>query len=206
MAERRLVFVMGVQRSGTNALFKSLERGAKHAFNEADDSPLFTGFYLRDDAVVCRVLDGLSGVVLAKPISETKRRSVNDVFAAYANYDLSVIWIYRDPVNCYASHIERWTGFRDRPEAFATAWSQRNQSVLDALGSHGDRITLVRYEDLTRSPAMVVSLGASVGLRIRSKFRRDHRRGRRELSREVVSVIEEGTQGVLQALDHACEL
>ena len=48
--------------------------------------------------------------------------------------------------------------------------------------------------------------GASVGLRIRSKFRRDHRRGRRELSREVVSVIEEGTQGVLQALDHAYEL
>ena len=84
MAESRLVFVMGVQRSGTNALFKSLERGAKHAFNESDDSPLFTGFYLRDDAVVCSVLDGLSGVVVAKPISETKRRSVNDVFAAMA--------------------------------------------------------------------------------------------------------------------------
>ena len=84
-------------------------------------------------------------------------------------------------------------------------WSQRNQSVLDALGIHRDRITLVRYEDLTRSPAMVVS-PRTVGLRIRSKFRRDHRRGRRELSREVVSVIDEGTQGVLQALDHACEL
>ena len=40
MDRRRVIFVMGVQRSGTNALFKSLERGAKHAFNEAEDSPL----------------------------------------------------------------------------------------------------------------------------------------------------------------------
>ena len=206
MGRCRLIFVMGVQRSGTNALFSSLERGARHAFNESPDSPLFDDFYLRDAGVVREVLDGCSGVVLVKPISETKRRSVSDVLDEYADYGPSVVWIYRDPVNCYASHIERWTGFRGRPEAFAESWSERNQSVLDALGMHEERITIVRYEDLTRSPAMVVSLGASVGLRIRSKFRRDHRRGRRELSREVTSVIEEGTQGVLQALDHACEL
>jgi len=203
MDRRRVIFVMGVQRSGTNALFKSLERGAKHAFNEAEDSPLFSDFYLRDDEVVRGVLDECTGVVLAKPISETKRRSVSAVVAAYADYDLSVIWIYRDPVICYASHIERWTGFRDRPVAFAESWAQRNQSVLDALEAHADRITLVRYEDLTRSPAMVVSLGAGIGLRIRSKFRRDHRRGRRELSLDAVAAIEAGTQQVLQALDRA---
>ena len=202
----RLVFIMGVQRSGTNALFKSLERGANHAYNEAEDSPLFEGFYLRDDAVVRGVLDGCSGVVLAKPISETKRRSVSDVITAYAGYDLSVIWIYRDPINCYASHIERWTGFRGRPAAFAESWAERNQSVLDALEIHADRITLVRYEDLTRSPAMVVSLGATIGLRTRSKFRRDHRRGRRALSSDVISIIEAGTQQALKTLDSAQEL
>ena len=197
---------MGVQRSGTNALFKSLERGVNHAYNEAEDSPLFDGFYLRDDLVVRGVLDACSGVVLAKPISETKRRSVSDVIAAYAGYELSVIWIYRDPVNCYASHIERWTGFRGRPDAFADSWAQRNQSVLDALEIHPDRITIVRYEDLTRSPAMVVSLGATIGLRIRSKFRRDRRRGRSELSSDVISIIEAGTHQVLKALDRAQDL
>jgi len=197
---------MGVQRSGTNALFKSFERGVDHAFNEAEDSPLFEDFFLRDDSVVRGVLDGCSGVVLVKPISETKRRTVQEVFSAYEAYDLSMIWIYRDPVNCYASHIERWTGFRGQPEAFAASWSQRNQSVLDALAAHGDRITLVRYEDLTRSPAMVVSLGARAGLRIRSKFRRDRRRGRRELPKDVIAAIESGTQQVLSALDSAYEL
>lgn len=202
----RLILVMGVQRSGTNALFASLERGAKHAFNEAEDSALFDGFFLRDDVVVRQVLEDCSGVVLVKPISETKRRSVSDVLTAYADFAPSVVWIYRDPVNCYASHIERWEGFRGRPAAFAASWAQRNQSILDALDTNADQITVVRYEDLTRSPAMVVSLGGVLGLKIRSKFRRDRRRGRRELSQDAVATIVSGTTPVLLALDDACSL
>ncbi len=206
MDKCRLVFVMGVQRSGTNALFKSLAPGANHAFNESDNSLLFEDFFLRDDDVVRDVLETCPGIVLAKPISETKRRQVVDVVEAYADHALSVVWIYRDPVNCYASHIERWTGFRGQPEAFATSWSARNLSVLEALKSHAERITIVRYEDLTKSPAMVVSLGDVLGLRVRSKFSRDRRDGRAELTRAEVVAIEAGTESVLRALDKARSL
>jgi hypothetical protein len=206
MDKCRLIFVMGVQRSGTNALFKSLAPGANHAFNESDNSLLFEDFLLRDDEVVRDALEAYSGVVLAKPISETKRRNVVDVLEAYADHALSVVWIYRDPVNCYASHIERWTGFRGQPEAFATSWSARNLSVLEALEAHADRITIVRYEDLTKSPAMVVSLGDVLGLRVRSKFSRDRRNGRAELAKAEVTAIEAGTGSVLNALDQARSL
>ena len=168
-----LVFIMGVQRSGTNALFRSLSGGAAQAYNEAHSSPLFESMYLRPELQVRQTIAAAGGPVLAKPISETKRRSVRDVFREYARYDLRVAWIYRDPVNCYASHINRWDEYKGRAEAFVQSWCQRNQMALDGLEDAGGRLAIVRYRDLIDDHRLIKQLGDFLGLRGRYRFLHD---------------------------------
>ena len=197
---RPLIFVMGVQRSGTNALFRSLRGGAAANYNEADSSPLFEGMFLRPAPEVHAALAGGQGPVIVKPISETKRRSVVDVFTEYAASDLKVAWIYRDPVNCYASHIARWEEFRGRESAFVHAWCQRNQMALDALSSFGDQVAVVRYRDLILDPSLIKQVGKFLGLRARYRFRKDRNTGRSVLPKTAVEALIDGTESVWEEL------
>mgnify|MGYP005656663601 CR=1 FL=1 len=182
---------MGVQRSGTNALFRSLNTTGVTAFNEHLDSPMFDRMFLRPASVLRPLLEEAVGAIVAKPISETKRRSVSDVFHEFQAQKLRVVWIYRDPVNCYASHIERWTEFRGKPEAFTAEWKHRNQSVLDALSDHADQIAVVRYGDLVSDPRVLAQLGAFLELSTRYRFKQDSNRGRTVLDQATVELIEE---------------
>lgn len=198
----RLVFIMGVQRSGTNALFKSLSSDpAVLGVNEAPDSAFFEEVLLRPEPELRPHLQAWPGPVVLKPISETNRRSVADVLAEFAAYDLRVAWIYRDPVNCFHSHVVRWQGFRDRPEAFAEHWSQRNRSLLEALPEHGERLAVVRYEDLVEDPAVFAELVAWLGIPGSYLFRPDRGAGRSEQPAAVQAAIDVGTAGTLARLD-----
>jgi len=200
----RLVLIMGVQRSGTNALFKSLTSDpGVLGVNEAPDGPFFQDVLLRPEPELRPHLQAATGPVVLKPISETNHRGVDDVLVELAAYDPRVPWIYRDPVNCFHSHIVRWQGFRDRPEAFAAHWSERNQRALDALGSHGERIAVVRYEDLVTDPQVFVDLGAWLQLPGAYLFRADRGEGRAEQPQEVQALIDAGTAEVRAALDAA---
>ena len=199
----RLVFIMGVQRSGTNALFHSLAGSPDHAYNEANSSVLFDRFYLRPDAEVRDAISRLTGTVLVKPISETKRRSVAAVLEAYADFRPETVWTYRDPAACFASHIERWVGFRGQPEAFAAEWCERNQSALDALRAADSRIRLVRYEEMAIAPRLVRRLGEDLEMKARSRYRSLRAKGRRDLDFETIRVIERQTSDTLMALDAA---
>ena len=199
----RLVFVMGVQRSGTTALFRSLRGGAEQVYNEAHNSPLFEAMYLRPEPQVRQAISGAAGPVLVKPISETKRRSVQALWREYAHHDLRVAWIYRDPVNCYASHIQRWDEFKGDPDAFVEAWCQRNQMALDALASGYENLAIVRYRDLIDDPSVIKKLGNFLGIQGRYRFRADSDRGRSVLTKAVVERIQVGSQPVLEGLQDA---
>ena len=198
-----LIFVMGVQRSGTNALFRSLRGGATSAYNESNDNAVFDAMFLRPEPEVRAEIADARGPVLIKPISETKRRSVVDVFQAYSAHNLRLVWVYRDPVNCYASHIARWDEFRDQPDGFVKSWCSRNQKVLDALAVFGDRVAVVRYADLIDDPQVVKSLGTFLGLRGRYRFRKDSNRGRRVLNKKTVERIIEGSRLVWDDLERS---
>lgn len=198
----RLVMIMGVQRSGTNALFKCLGSGrGVRAYNE-DDPILFSDCNLRPEPEIRASLAQASHVLL-KPINETKLRSVAAVLEEFEGYDTRVAWIYRDPVNCYQSHVLRWEGFRDRPDAFAKAWCERNRSALDALDLHGERIAIVRYEDLVHDPRVLSSLASYLDVPGAWLFRADSQAGRRELSPPLQQRLDEGTGPVLAQLDQA---
>jgi hypothetical protein len=87
--------VIGFQRSGTNALFDSLA-GDRNilSFNEVAESEIYRNFYLKPEPEIRSILQAGKSVLL-KPISETKRRNVEDLFQEYAAYDVRVLHIHR---------------------------------------------------------------------------------------------------------------
>ena len=198
----KLMMIMGVQRSGTNALLKCLGSSRRvQVFNESMDSPLFSRLSLRPEVQIREVLQGARRPVVCKPINETTVREVSDVFDEFAAHDVWVIWIYRDPVNCYHSHVRRWKGFRDNPAAFAEHWSHRNRSILAAIPHHGHRIAVMRYEDLAEDPSVLRDLTAFLATPGCYLFRPDRGIGRERTSRTDREVIDRATEEVLARLD-----
>ena len=196
-----LVFVMGVQRSGTNALFDSLTSRAVTPYNESVSSPLFEEMLLRPEPVVRPVLSASGKAVLVKPISETKVRSVSAVLEEFSAHQPRVVWVYRDPVNCFASHIQRWSGYRGQSEKFGEDWAHRNQSVLDALEQFGDQLCLVRYADLIADPGVIASVGDFLSLPARYRFRADSDQGRQVLDSQIIQTLTEKTRDVLAKME-----
>ncbi len=195
--------VMGVQRSGTNALRRSLSLDPRVAgFNESKDSPLFKNWYLRREASIRDFLNGVPGTVLIKPISETRKRTVADIFEEYQAYDLWMPWIYRDPVNVYHSRIRRWPELTDI-DRFVDSWNSRNRSALEAIPGHADRMAIVRYEECIADPTVFWGLCRFLNVEGEYLFRRDSAGGYRRLDRELQQRILEGTSEVLQELDAA---
>lgn len=198
-----LVLVMGVQRSGTNALFKCLTSDpGVEGFNEAPDNAWFENVLLRPLEQLRPLLDARPGALVLKPISETNRRSLADLLDELAAWSPRVVWIYREPLHCYQSHVERWQGFRDRPAEFAAHWSARNRLALEALPSRGEQIAVVRYEDLIADPAVFASLCAWLELPGAYLFRADRGRGETQPA-EVQESLALGTAEVLALLDEA---
>ncbi len=194
---------MGVQRSGTNALFKCLTSDpAVEGHNEAPDNIYFEDVLLRPLDQLRPHLDAQARPLVLKPISETNRRGLDELLTELAPWDPRVVWIYRQPLNCYQSHVERWQGFRDRPAAFAEHWSARNRLALRALADHGERIAVVRYEDLIADPAVFAALCSWLELPGAYLFRPDRGRGEAQ-AEEVQAQIDHGTAEVLALLDEA---
>jgi len=198
----RVILLMGVQRSGTNALFKSLSSSASvRAFNESMDSPWFHQLDLRPETELRPLLTGDPRPVLLKPINETKARSVTEVLDEWSDHDVRVVWTYRDPVNCYHSHVKRWKGFRGQPLDFARQWSLRNRTVVDALDEHGPRIAIVRYEDLAVDASVLDQLSEFLEIPACYLFRPDRAAGWRQVSPDVQDLIAHETADVLARLD-----
>lgn len=198
------MLLLGVQRSGTNALFKCLESGpGVEAHNEAPDGPFFERVLLRPMDELRPRLENRSRPLLLKPISESTRRPVAALLDEWAAYAPRAIWLYRDPVQVFHSHVERWQGFRDRPAAFAEHWSARNASALEALAGHGEALAIVRYEDLIADPAVFAALAAWCGLPGAYLFRADQGRGRGLQPAEVQALLDEACAPVLARLDGA---
>lgn len=200
----RLVLLMGVQRSGTNALFKSLTSDpAVLGVNEAPDSAFFQDVLLRPERELRPHLQAWAGPVVLKPISETNWRSVAAVLEEFSAYELRIPWIYRDPVNCFYSHVERWEGFRGRPEAFAAHWSARNASALEAVQAQPGSVAVIRYEDLVADPAVFAALCAWLEIPGSYLFRPDRSQGRTQVPADQQARIDADTAEVLARLEAA---
>ena len=71
--KKQLIMVMGAQRSGTTALFRSLAQDrALTSFNESAEDALYYLYRLRPVRETAPILNAAPGAVLLKPITEIR--------------------------------------------------------------------------------------------------------------------------------------
>lgn len=202
-ARKKLIMIMGVQRSGTTALFESLA-GATGVTprQESSGDEIYDDYFLRPEPEIRSALHALPGIVLLKPVRESERRAPLEVAAEYSNYDLRIVWLYRDPVNVYHSFLRLgWSG--DSPDEaswFAEHWAKRNVEALSALDSCQKQLLFVSYDDLTNYPDLTSALAKALGIRSSSSLRRDFSGGRKVLPASMQKIIDLPTAPVRKAL------
>lgn len=201
---KKLVMIMGVQRSGTTALFDILaEAPDVSPREESAGDEIYDHYFLRPEPEIRGLLHALPGTVLLKPVRESERRSPLEVAEEYRDYDLRIIWLYRDPVNVFHSYVRHgWSDeSHDYASEFASEWSSRNQAAVAAAKRLGDRLLVVNYEDLTTHRSLVFDLAESLGLRTTGVLRVDSDRGRKTLPEDIQRLLEERTEVLRKALD-----
>lgn len=193
---KSLIMIMGVQRSGTTALFDILASApGVSARQETAGDEIYDDYFLRPQPEIREILHAFPGTVLLKPVRESERRSPLQVAEEYRDYDLRIVWLYRDPVNVFHSYVRRgW--FEASPAHavwFAKEWSQRNAEAVDSAGPLGKRLLVVCYEDLTANRFFVTALAKLLGLQVGKGLERDSSGGRISLSQEIQSLIDDNT-------------
>ena len=219
--DNKVILIMGLQRSGTTALFKALSADPHvTAFHEHLDNPVFKNWNLRAAEEVNTVVNAVDGPVLMKPINDTMHRSIFDVIADFDTSHVHIVWIYRDPVEIYCSTIQFFSeprkaekGFYSsieenaRPEErfkeFIAMWKRRNTYALDVYRSRPDDITIVRYCDLIADPTVFRDLCRRVGLRGRYIFFPNKPRGHEHLPDAVLEKVTEETAETYATLNQS---
>ncbi len=164
-----LIFVLGSQRSGTNALRQSLSLDPYvMGFNERANSELYARWKLRPEPEIRGFLRSCAPhKVLLKPIQSVFKTPVAEFLAPFADYDLKVAWIYRDPVAVFRSRSARWTDRNDAAR-FANEWNRINSSALDA---NDPRIGVVSYDRLLQGGPSFGAMNRFLGTRGDNLFR-----------------------------------
>jgi len=201
---KKLVMIMGVQRSGTTALFDILaEAPGVSPRQESAGDDIYDDYFLRPEPEIRGILHSLPGTVLLKPVRESERRSPREVAEEYREYDLRIIWLYRDPVNVFHSYVRR--GWCDDSSvaaySFGVEWSKRNRAATAAAEKLGDRLLVVSYDDLTTHRPLVLALAEALGLRTTRLLQGDSSGGRRMLPGEMQRVLEDRTEVVRRGLE-----
>ena len=199
---KRVIMIMGVQRSGTNILFSSLFSGCKSCYNE--NSPLiFNNFLLKPYDEVEAVLQESEDPILMKPISESTSQDITKLIEEYnRNYDVIVPCIYRDPVNVYFSWFCEW-GVASY-DAFLRQYKYRYENMLRAQAKFPSKIAIVKYESLTQGREVWSALTHWLGLSAESKFRADSNGGYRNFRRKsFVERLIDDTKEVYDKIEKA---
>ncbi len=105
--QRQIVFIGGVQRSGTNMLMSALERSYDTDVFHESDSRAFDEFVLRPVEVLHRLVDlSLAPCVMFKALCDLQSLSaLLDEFAP-----ARALWIVRDYNDMVNSHLRTWSG------------------------------------------------------------------------------------------------
>lgn len=101
----RPVFVVGVQRSGTNMVLRGLDRAPELEVHGENDRRAFSRYQLRDD--VDEVIDASrSPLVLFKPLCDSHR--VDELLDRHASRQAAALWVYRDVAGRSGSTVAKF--------------------------------------------------------------------------------------------------
>ncbi|RKR91233.1 hypothetical protein BDK92_5626 [Micromonospora pisi] len=130
------VYLVGLQRSGTNMLVRGLDSAPAVEVRNENDSTLFHRFQLRpDDVLTATVLRSRHAYVLVKPLCESHR--VDELLALPGLVPGRALWVYRD--------------VDDRARSEVAKFGDANLRALRAIadGSIGARWQGQRLDDAT---------------------------------------------------------
>lgn len=102
----RAVYVVGLQRSGTNMLLRGIDEAPEVEVRNENDRRVFDRFRLRGDEVLGEtVRASRHAVVLVKPLCETHRvGELLDLTGAASR----AVWVHRDPVDRARSEVSKF--------------------------------------------------------------------------------------------------
>ncbi|THB65109.1 MAG: hypothetical protein D6E12_13365 [Desulfovibrio sp.] len=205
MENKRVVLVLGVQRSGTNALHRSLALDPWVAgFNEDGDNEFYHKYRLREPSSFLPVIGKFPGIVLLKPIMDIIKRDLSELYAKFPGCEVKTAWTYRDPVNVFYSRVKRWPQADwTEPESFSAKWNEINRKGLEQANQTPQDFAIVSYDDMTVDYATFRGVSRFLGIQGVWLFRADSRSGYRHLATEVQEQIMEQTREVREALDAA---
>ncbi|MCI0416502.1 sulfotransferase [bacterium] len=197
---KKLLMVMGYQRSGTNALFDSIERGGGCIpMVDVETSEIYEQFDLRPEPEIREILQAATAPVLLKPVNETKKRSIEDVLNEYRDYEVKIVYVYRDPVHVFGSQVTLWPQFNDLEE-FIQLWNKRNGYALNLPSVWKDHMAIVSYTDLISDPEVFEKVCLFLGVKGKYLFHRDQKLGF-HLPDEIQKRIETETKHTWDALE-----
>jgi hypothetical protein len=105
----RPVFVVGLQRSGTNMLLRGIDSAPEVEVRNENDRTLFHRFLLRSDEVLVETVGrSRHAVVLVKPLCESHR--VDQLLELPGMPPGRALWVFRDPFERARSEVSK---FRD---------------------------------------------------------------------------------------------
>lgn len=138
------VFVVGAQRSGSNMIFRCLERSPEaQAYNE-NHRRAFDRFQLRDDDTIRKlVTQSRHRVVAFKPLCDSHR--VGELLDQYPEGQRAAIWIYRDPDSRARSAVAKFGDANLR--ALADIAAGRGDHLWQAQGLTDDNRAFVESFD-----------------------------------------------------------
>lgn len=199
--KQKIIMILGVQRSGTTALFDTLETANVTAYQEVEQSTIYDDFFLRPEPEIRFLLRSSTLPILLKPVRESERRGVLEILSEFSDYDVHIVWAYRDPVNViYSYEREGWTNAVGY-ETVASEWVSRNEALLNELNHCRSRVDVVRYEDLLNDPMLIHVLASRLGLRVQSTLDSDSRGGRSKMDPVFQAKIDSITSKTLHRLD-----
>jgi hypothetical protein len=122
----RPVYVVGLQRSGTNMLMRGVDQAPEVDVCNENDRRAFSRFRLRsDETLVSVVRSSRHRLVLVKPLCESHR--VDELLALPGLPEGRAVWVVRDP--------------EDRARSEVSKFGESNLLALRRIGAgHGDEI------------------------------------------------------------------
>lgn len=195
-----LIFVLGSQRSGTNALRQSLSLDPWiRGFNEHKSNRLYENWVLRPEPEIRWFLRRQPGTVLLKPIRSVIDRPVSEFLDEFADYQYKIAWIYRDPVLVFSSRRRRWPSLDD-VEQFTAEWNRINGS---AVAARDGRMAVVSHADLNADRGIFEDLCGFLDVNGEYLFRGDTSRAYEQVDRGDIDRIRQATADTHAALDRA---